>query len=49
MMGKSHSPDKRCPQGYLRGRQSGYEIRQAMNKFRETDFPDLQRLCRAIW
>jgi hypothetical protein len=31
MMLKSHSPDKRCPQGCLRGQHEAY---QAMNKFR---------------
>ena len=46
MMRKSHSPDKRCPQGRLRRRHTD---RQAKNKFRATDFPDLQGLCRAIW
>jgi hypothetical protein len=46
MMRKSHSRDKRCPQGHLRLR---HEVRQAKNKFRAADFVDLQGLCRAIW
>ena len=49
MMRKSHSPDKRCPQGHLRGRQSGgIRDRPAKNKFRRADFVDLQGVCRAI-
>ena len=46
MMRKSHSHDKRCPQGYLRLR---HEDRQAKNEFRVADFADLQGLYRAIW
>jgi hypothetical protein len=46
MIRKSHSRDKRCPQGYLQWR---HEVRQAKNKFRAADFVDLQGLCGAIW
>jgi hypothetical protein len=35
MMGKSHSRDKRCPQGGMRRWHEGH---QAKNKFRATDF-----------
>jgi hypothetical protein len=35
MMGKSHSRDKRCPQGCL---QQWHEDHQAKNKFRATEF-----------
>jgi hypothetical protein len=35
MMGKSHSRDKRCPQG---GMSRWHEGHQAKNKFRATDF-----------
>jgi hypothetical protein len=45
MMRKSHSPDKRCSQGYLRLR---HEDRLVKNEFRAADFMDLQRICRAI-
>jgi hypothetical protein len=46
MMGKSHSPDKRCPQGRL---QRWHEGHQAKNKFRATDLADLRASGRAIW
>jgi hypothetical protein len=46
MMGKSHSPDKRCPQGRLRRR---HEDDRAENKFRATDLTDLRTPAGAIW
>src|SRR5215813_514458 len=39
MMSKSHSPDKRCPQGRLRRR---HEDRQVKNKFRTVE---RSRIC----
>jgi hypothetical protein len=46
MMGKSHSRDKRCPQGGMRRWHEGH---QAKNKFRATDFADLHAVDRGIW
>jgi 3-oxoacyl-[acyl-carrier protein] reductase len=43
MMRKSHSRDKRCPQGRLR------RWHEAKGEFRIADLADLQRRCRAIW